>query len=116
MPSSGNAKILFYDKTQKLVATLEDIPDAVMLRYDAGSKKIYAGYGEGKLAVIDPKTREKVSDIELPGTAAGFVAEGKGSRIFVNIPSEGDVVEACNSTPNTKPSDARIRRTLLKTA
>jgi hypothetical protein len=31
-------------------------------------------------------------------------------------PSEGDVVEACNSTPNTMPNDALIRRARPKTA
>jgi len=31
-------------------------------------------------------------------------------------PSEGDAVEACNSTPNTMPNDALIRRARPKTA
>jgi len=59
------------------------------LRYDAAAKKIYLGYGEGAIAVIDPVTNKRLpTEYKLEAHPEGFQLETKGSRIFVNVADE----------------------------
>jgi DNA-binding beta-propeller fold protein YncE len=56
------------------------------LRYDAAAKKIYLGYGEGAIAVIDPTTNKRLpTEYKFEGHPEGFQLETKGPRIFVNV-------------------------------
>jgi DNA-binding beta-propeller fold protein YncE len=56
------------------------------LRYDAAAKKIYVGYGEGAIAVIDPITNKRLpKEYKFEGHPEGFQLETKGPRIFVNV-------------------------------
>jgi DNA-binding beta-propeller fold protein YncE len=56
------------------------------LRYDAAAKKIYLGYGEGAIAVIDPATNKRLpTEYKFEGHPEGFQLETKGPRIFVNV-------------------------------
>ena len=56
------------------------------LRYDAAAKKIYLGYGEGAIAVIDPVTHKRLpTEYKFEGHPEGFQLETKGPRIFVNV-------------------------------
>jgi DNA-binding beta-propeller fold protein YncE len=56
------------------------------LRYDAAAKKIYVGYGEGAIAVIDPVTNKRLpTEYKFEGHPEGFQLETKGPRIFVNV-------------------------------
>jgi DNA-binding beta-propeller fold protein YncE len=59
------------------------------LRYDEVAKKIYLGYGEGAIAVIDAATNEHVGkDFTFKGHPEGFQLEKSGPHIFVNIADE----------------------------
>jgi DNA-binding beta-propeller fold protein YncE len=59
------------------------------LRYDANAKKVYLGYGEGAIAVIDAMTNEHVgNDFKLKAHPEGFQLEQNGPRIFVNLADE----------------------------
>jgi DNA-binding beta-propeller fold protein YncE len=59
------------------------------LRYDAAAKKIYLGYGEGAIAVIDPVTNKRLpTEYKLEAHPEGFQLETKGPRIFVNVADE----------------------------
>jgi DNA-binding beta-propeller fold protein YncE len=56
------------------------------LRYDAAAKKIYIGYGEGAIAVIDPVTNKRLpTEYKLEAHPEGFQLETNGPRIFVNV-------------------------------
>jgi streptogramin lyase len=56
------------------------------LRYDAAAKKIYLGYGDGAIAVIDPVTNKRLpTEYKFEGHPEGFQLESKGPRIFVNV-------------------------------
>jgi DNA-binding beta-propeller fold protein YncE len=56
------------------------------LRYDAVAKKIYLGYGDGAIAVIDPVTDKRLpTEYKFVGHPEGFQLETKGPRIFVNV-------------------------------
>lgn len=65
--------------------------DADNVRADAQRNRVLVGYGNGALAVIDPATRTKVSDIRLKGHPEGFQIDETGTKVFVNVPDARDV-------------------------
>jgi DNA-binding beta-propeller fold protein YncE len=60
--------------------------DADNVRIDGAANRIIVGYGNGALAVIDPKTRSKIADIPLKAHPEGFQVEAMSHQIFVNVP------------------------------
>jgi DNA-binding beta-propeller fold protein YncE len=60
--------------------------DADNVRIDGTANRIIVGYGNGALAVINPKTRTKVADILLKAHPEGFQLDAKSHQIFVNVP------------------------------
>lgn len=66
--------------------------DADNLRYDAASKLLYVGYGDGALGMIEALTGKVIGDIKLPAHPEAFALEQKGARIFVNVPKARQVV------------------------
>ena len=55
------------------------------MRYDPVAKKVYLGYGEGAIAVIDPVADKRLpTEYKFEGHPEGFQLETKGPRIFVN--------------------------------
>jgi DNA-binding beta-propeller fold protein YncE len=62
------------------------LDDADNVRYDPAAKRLYVGYGDGALAVIDPTARQKVGEIKLDAHPESFQLEKEGKRIFVNVP------------------------------
>ena len=60
--------------------------DADNIRLDGVANKIIVGYGNGALAVIDPKSRSKIADIPLKAHPEGFQLDAKSHQIFVNVP------------------------------
>ena len=63
-----------------------DLDDADNLRFDAKAKRIYVGYGDGALGMIDPVTMRLMSSIPLKNHPESFQLEDDGPRIFVNVP------------------------------
>ena len=92
--SSQSGKLRFYDaSTYALVKTLDFGPntDADNLRYDAGSRLLFVGVGEGAegaLAVIDPASMERLHDFKLGSHPESFQMDRSGARIFVNLPDQ----------------------------
>lgn len=73
------------------IATRED-PDNI--RYEAGADRIWVGAGRGEqaaLVALGSSAGEPLFDIALDGHPESFQLETKGSRIFVNVPSEQEV-------------------------
>jgi hypothetical protein len=60
--------------------------DADNVRVDDAARRVFVGYGDGALAVIDVTTRSKVADIVLKGHPESFRLEISGKRVFVNVP------------------------------
>jgi hypothetical protein len=60
--------------------------DADNVRVDDLASRVFVGYGDGALAVIDATTNSKVGEIALKGHPEGFRLESSGPRIFVNVP------------------------------
>ena len=65
---------------------VERLNDADNVRYDAGARKVYVGYGNGALRALDPATGGSSGDIRLAGHPESFQLETRGTRIFVNVP------------------------------
>ena len=77
--------------TFAVVQSVTGLPDADNVRYDSGAKQIYVGCGDGALAVLDAASGKHLGDIKLAGHPESFQLEKAGPRIFVNIPSAGQI-------------------------
>ena len=60
--------------------------DADNIRYDPNGQRVYVGYGNGGLGIIDAKNGNHVGDIRLDAHPESFQLEKSGPRIFVNLP------------------------------
>jgi DNA-binding beta-propeller fold protein YncE len=90
--SGGDGSSRFYDAgSYALTKNVDCRGDADNIRYDAGAKRIYVGYGDGGLAVIDAEKKTRVAEIKLDGHPESFQIEAKGRRIFVNVPKAGQI-------------------------
>ena len=77
----------FYDGTSYAErGRVTGLDDADNLRFDAKSKRVYVGYGEGALGVIDPAAMKLTASIALAKHPEAFQLEEDGPRIFVNVP------------------------------
>jgi len=77
---------LFDDVSYELANNLRALDDADNVRRDAKTKLIYAGYGDGALAILDSTGQKNIGDIKLPAHPESFQLEADGPRIFVNAP------------------------------
>ncbi len=96
--NAGDGKVRVFDgATYALLKTIDFGVDPDNMRYDPTSKMVFVGFGEeqGGIAMIDPKTDERVGKIlKTDGHPESFQVEGKGSRVFVNVPDADNVVES----------------------
>ncbi len=87
--NSANGHVDIYDGNKFTLLDRIDLgegSDPDNLRYDSTAKKVYLGYGEGAIAVIDPATNKRLpTEYKFEGHPEGFQLETKGPRIFVNV-------------------------------
>jgi DNA-binding beta-propeller fold protein YncE len=88
--SDGTCRILD-GHSFKTLNSLDLGDDADNVRYDAGAKKVYVGYGSGGLAAIDAKTGEKTSDIPLAAHPESFRMDSDSPNLYVNVPEAGQI-------------------------
>jgi len=88
----GGSVAAFDDSTWTLTATIPSLGDCDNLRWDASAGKLYLGYGEGGLGVIDPSSMKIVVDIPLGAHPESFRLEESGPRIFVNVPDKHEII------------------------
>lgn len=60
--------------------------DADNVRYDAKANRIYVGYGNGALGILDAASFKRLGNVPLAGHPESFQLEKNGPRIFVNVP------------------------------
>jgi YVTN family beta-propeller protein len=60
--------------------------DADNIRIEPTTDRVLVGYGNGGLAVIDPKSLQKTADIPLPAHPESFQLDPGSARVFVNLP------------------------------
>jgi DNA-binding beta-propeller fold protein YncE len=81
-----------YDaKSWRLIGTVDFQDDADNMRYDSAAKRIYVGFGNGGIGVINAADGKRVGSIKLAGHPEAFELERHGRRIFVNIPNASHV-------------------------
>src|SRR6266705_1876310 len=61
------------------IKSVERLNDADNVRYDAGARKVYVGYGNGALRALDPATGDSSGDIRLAGHPESFQLETRGT-------------------------------------
>ena len=83
---SGNRVDIINGASLSRIGQVENLEDADNIRLDADARRLYVGYGNGALRVLDPATGKTVGDIKLAGHPEAFALEQKGPRIFVNVP------------------------------
>ena len=89
--NGDDGSTVFYDGTSlAAVHTTKTSGDADNVRYDSKAGRVYVGYGNGSLAVMD-RDGNSVGEIKLAGHPESFQLESAGPRIFVNVPSAGHV-------------------------
>jgi YVTN family beta-propeller protein len=88
----GGAVHAFDEHDYRPIAQLPGVDDADNLRFDAGAKQLYLGYGDGALGVIDPSTTTLLAKIPLPGHPESFRLEEGSPRIFVNVPPTKEIL------------------------
>lgn len=65
--------------------------DSDNVRYDAAAKRVYVGFGNGALAAISPTDSKVLGEAKLAGHPESFQLERSGSRVFVNVPTAGQI-------------------------
>lgn len=85
--SGDDGTCRFYDGTSYAErGRVAGLDDADNLRFDAKAKRVYVGYGEGALGVIDPAAMKLTASIALAKHPESFQLEEDSPRIFVNVP------------------------------
>ena len=85
--NGGTGDCFFYSALSfKKTGIIHLKSDADDVRYDSASKKIYIGYGEGGIAIIDAGTHQLLGDIKLPAHPESFQIDNKLNLLFVNLP------------------------------
>jgi DNA-binding beta-propeller fold protein YncE len=75
--------------------------DADNIRYDPSGQRVYVGYGNGSLGIIDAKTGNAIGDIRLEAHPESFQLEKSGPRIFVNLPNSKKIAVVNRETRTT---------------
>ena len=88
----GDGTVRFFEAaTLKPLRSGSAGEDADNLRWDAATKRVVAGVGNGALAWLDPATGKTDGEARLDGHPESFALEAGGARAFVNVPSAGHV-------------------------
>lgn len=83
--SDGECDV-FNAVTYQKLSTIKLDGDADNVRYDPVNSKIYVGYGEGGIAIIDVNGFKLLADIRLPGHPESFQIDGELNKLYVNVP------------------------------
>jgi hypothetical protein len=89
--SGGDGSPRIYDENLKLVGQVNSLEGADNVRYDSARHLLYVGYGRRALALIDLERSVKIAEIPLDGHPESFQLEQRGNRIFVNVPTAGEI-------------------------
>jgi DNA-binding beta-propeller fold protein YncE len=104
---AGDGAVFLFNGPELMPAgRIELGEDADNIRIDAAHNRVIVGYGNGALAILDPKSRAKVGVVILDGHPESFQLDGTGDRIFVNVPDARHVAVINGSA---KATSARWR-------
>lgn len=86
---------IFDGGTYKLLKVVDFPSDADDTRYDPATNRVFVGYGDeghAGLGILDGATGSLLQTIKLPVHPESFQLEESGRKIFVNLPTAGNVV------------------------
>ena len=87
--NGGNGACYFFNASSfEKTAEVHLSSDADNARYDSAGRKIFVGYGEGGIAVIDVSTHKQTNDVKLPSHPEGLQFDYTLNRILVNVPGK----------------------------
>ncbi|CAN5485984.1 hypothetical protein BH11BAC5_BH11BAC5_54970 [soil metagenome] len=87
--NGGNGDCYFYNAASFLQTAVVHLgSDADDVRYDSVSQKIYVGYGDGGIAMIDAATHQQTGDVKLPAHPEGFQLDKKANLLLANLPDK----------------------------
>jgi len=85
--NGGDGRVRMYDCASfKRSGTVGALADADNLRYDAKLDRVYVGYGDGGIGVINPVTGVLSVRIPLKGHPESFQVQQDGNYLFANVP------------------------------
>ena len=89
---SDEGKLYIYDGSSFDFITSIDFGDDVdNLRYDANSKRVYVGYGDGEsgaIGMVDATTNKRLDEeFKVGAHPESFQLESSGPNIYVNLPT-----------------------------
>ncbi len=92
--NGDDGMVQVYDgTTYEFVSTLDLGSDADDTRYDTAARRVYVGYGDGGIAVLD-STGKMLGEIAVPAHPEAFEVEKGGGRIYINIPEAHEIAVA----------------------
>src|SRR5215203_1031709 len=90
--SGGNGDCVFLNAgTFENISTIQLGADAYIFRYDAVERKIYVGYGNGGIALIDPIAHKHIRNVKLAAHPESFQLDQKNNKMYVNIPDDRSI-------------------------
>jgi hypothetical protein len=103
--SGGDGSLrLFRGKDFTATGNLSLGVDADNVRVDRTTRRVYVGYGNGAIAVVDANSRKRIADIPLKGHPESFQLAPIGPRIFVNVPDSGVIQVASRDASKSTAS------------
>src|SRR5215203_1340867 len=90
--SGSNGDCVFLNAgTFEIISTIHLGGDADNVRYDAVERKIYVGYGNGGMALIDPIAHKHTRNVKLAAHPESFQLDQKNNKMYVNIPDDRSI-------------------------
>ncbi len=90
--SGGNGDCVFFNATTfQRVATVHLNGDADNIRYDAAERKMYVGYGNGGMALIDPVKHKQIGNVKLYAHPESFQLDKRNNKLYVNLPNDHSI-------------------------
>lgn len=85
---SDEGKLYIYDgNSYELITSIDFGDDVDNLRYDPGTKRVYVGYGDGAIAMVDATSNKRMTEeYKLGAHPESFQLEPAGPNIYVNVP------------------------------
>ncbi len=90
--TGGGAVVAFDDTSLEERGRTDGLADADNVRYDSRAKRLYVGYGQGALAIIDARTMRRLGEIKVPGHPESFRLEEGSPLAYVNMPATKEIV------------------------
>jgi len=88
--ADGSIRLLRGDDLRP-IGRIDLAGDADNVRIDATSRRVVVGYGNGAVAVIDPRSRKIIADIPLKAHPESFQLAWHGQLAYVNVPDAHEI-------------------------